>query len=83
MIEFAGQDITHWFDEYTHEPKMAVDAETNMLWYHCPNGRYLHIPPINPRDDWDIEASKTPWWHDETLNIGRLSEKTRKIRIIN
>ena len=62
---------------------MAVDAETNMLWFYCPNGRYLHVPPIKPRSDWDMEESKTPWWHDETLNIGRLSEKTRKIRVIN
>ena len=36
LIEAAGSDISHWFDEFTWEPKMAVDAQTNMLWYFCP-----------------------------------------------
>ena len=42
----AGTDITHWFDPITLEPKRAVCPTTNLYWWHCPNGRYLHIPPI-------------------------------------
>lgn len=62
---------------------MAVDPSTNMLWYYCPMGRYLHIPPLMPDSDWDPTSFKTPWWSDSSLCIGRLSEKTRKIRIFN
>ena len=83
MIQAAGTDITHWFDYDTREPKMSVDTETNILWYHCPNGRYLHIPPIMPDSEWDPQSFKTPWWSDRSLCIGRLSEKTRKIRVFN
>ena len=54
-----------------------------MLWYDCPMGRYLHVPPIFPDSEWDPSSFKTPWWQDESLCIGRLTEKTRKIRIIN
>ena len=83
LIFAAGTDISHWLDEFTSEPRMAVDPNTNMLWYYCPMGRFLHIPPLMPESDWDPSAIKTPWWRDTSLCIGRLTEKTRKIRIIN
>ena len=54
-----------------------------MFWYHCPNGRYLHVPPITPDSDWDTSSFETPWWRDASLRIGQLSQKTRKLRIIN
>ena len=53
LIKAAGQDITHWLDQDTKEPKMAVDPLTNMLWYYCPMGRYLHVPPLMPDSEWD------------------------------
>ena len=53
LIKAAGQDITHWLDFDTKEPKMAVDPQTNMLWYYCPMGRYLHVPPLMPDSEWD------------------------------
>ena len=66
----AGTDITNWFDPITLEPKRAVDRTTNLYWWHCPYGRYLHIPPIEPDSAWDTEAIGTPWWKDESLRIG-------------
>jgi cytochrome b involved in lipid metabolism len=83
IIKAAGQDITHWFDAETHEPRTWVDSKTNMTWYYTPFGRYLHIPPIEPDSSWDPSSFKTPWWKDRTLCIGRLTLKTRKLRIIN
>merc|ERR1711862_750309 len=65
------------------EPKRAVDPKTNLYWWHCPYGRYLHIPPIEPDSAWDTSSFETPWWKDENLRIGQLSLKTRKVRIIN
>ena len=83
LIKAAGTDITHWLDYDTREPKMAVCSVTNVLWFHTPIGRYLHIPPMMPDSAWDPTSFKCPWWRDRALCVGRLSEKTRKIRIIN
>ena len=54
-----------------------------MKWYYCPTGRYLHIPPLMPDSDWDPSSFSIPWWKDQSLCIGDLSDKTRKIRVIN
>ena len=54
-----------------------------MFWWHCPLGRYLHIPPITPDSNWDPESFEVSWWKDESLRIGSLTTKTRKLRIIN
>ena len=54
-----------------------------MTWFYCPTGRYLHIPPIEPDSAWDTTSFTLPWWRDKSLCIGKLSEKTRKLRIIN
>jgi len=63
---------------------MALDPTTGVNWYDCPMGRYLHIPPLMPDSDWDPTSFKTPWWKDtQGLCIGKLSEKTRKIRVFN
>ena len=62
---------------------MAVDPITNINWYYCPMGRFLHIPPLTPDSDWNPKSFKTPWWKDKNLCIGHLTEKTRKIRIFN
>ena len=83
LIAAAGTDITHWLDDETHEPKMAIDQQTGVNWYYCPIGRYLHIPPLMPDSEWDPSSFKEPWWHDRNLCIGHLTEKTRKIRIFN
>lgn len=54
-----------------------------MTWFYCPLGRYLHIPPIEPDSSWDPSSFRTPWWKNKELRIGCLTEKTRKLRIIN
>jgi hypothetical protein len=66
----AGSDITHWFDPLTQEPKRAVDSETNLVWWHTPMGRYLHIPPMVPDSSWDPSSFALPWWKDASLRIG-------------
>ena len=83
LIRAAGTDITHWLDKETGEPKMAIHPLAGMNWFDCPMGRYLHIPPLMPDSTWDPSSFKLPWWRDRSLCIGRLTEKTRKIRIFN
>ena len=83
IYDVAGSDISHWFDPISQEPKRAVNPETNLYWWHCPTGRYLHIPPMIPDSTWDPTSFLLPWWKDVGLRIGQLTEKTRKLRVIN
>ncbi|OMJ67742.1 hypothetical protein SteCoe_35022 [Stentor coeruleus] len=82
IIQAAGSDISHWFDEETGEPKAYIDPVSNMKVVYCPFGRYLHVPPIDPSGYFDT-SFKIPWWKDEKYYIGHLSKKPRKIRLLN
>ncbi|KAJ7552220.1 hypothetical protein O6H91_06G046600 [Diphasiastrum complanatum] len=44
--------------------------------------RFIHIPPNSPRTDWNTSYS-LPWWKDPDYIIGKLSERTRSLRIKN
>ena len=47
-------------------------------------GRYLHIAPTGPDSEWDPSSFTNPWWEDEhRYCIGRLTKRTRQIRLIN
>ena len=67
---------------YLLQIRACVDPETNCVFPHIPMGRFIHIPPRCPRTDWANDFGR-PWWKDESYCIGLLSNKTRKIRIIN
>ena len=81
-MRFAGEDISHWFDRKTNEPKQCVDPETGITTDYVPYGRYVHIPPLEPSSDWATDF-KTPWWKDDKYCVGTLSQKSRKIRVVN
>ncbi|XP_072904832.1 cytochrome b5 domain-containing protein 1 [Hemitrygon akajei] len=82
IIEAAGQDISHWFDEEREDIRIEIDQLTNCKKYHTPRGRFIHIPPPMPQSNW-FNNFGTPWWKDPKYEVGILSEKTRYIRIIN
>ncbi|KAM9827446.1 cytochrome b5 domain-containing protein 1 [Neosynchiropus ocellatus] len=106
ILEFAGKDISSWFDVETKDASIddpsdhhvsyrliyfLVFAEqlqtyihplTNCVSYYTPRGRFLHVPPAGPRSDWATDVSP-PWWKDERYVVGRLTVKTRWIRVIN
>ncbi|XP_064438163.1 chromodomain-helicase-DNA-binding protein 3 isoform X10 [Mirounga angustirostris] len=82
IVEVAGQDISHWFDPKTGDIRKHVDPLTGTLRYRTPRGRFLHVPPQLPRSDWANDFGK-PWWQGVRYEVGRLSARTRNIRIIN
>merc|ERR1719335_1015237 len=49
---------------------------------YCPQGRYVHVPPVTPDSNWynDFEI---PWWRDEKYTVGSLAAATIKIRVLN
>ncbi|XP_048221848.1 cytochrome b5 domain-containing protein 1 [Perognathus longimembris pacificus] len=82
IVEVAGQDISHWFDPTTKDIRKHIDPLTGCLKYRTPRGRFVHVPPQLPRSDWANDFGK-PWWKRTDYQVGRLSPKTRTIRIIN
>ncbi|XP_073903067.1 cytochrome b5 domain-containing protein 1 isoform X3 [Castor canadensis] len=82
IMEVAGQDISHWFDPKTRDIRKHIDPLTGCLRYRIPRGRFVHVPPQLPRSDWANDFGK-PWWKGSNYEVGRLSAKTRNIRIIN
>ena len=45
-------------------------------------GRFVHIPPPFPRSDWANNFG-IPWWKNSHYCVGTLSQRVRKIRVIN
>ncbi|KAI9205356.1 uncharacterized protein BJ171DRAFT_567535 [Polychytrium aggregatum] len=83
ILKFAGKDVSHWFDPQTEDLKTHVNPLTGCVCYYTPWGRFLDVPPALPRSDWRSEPT-IPWWIDkEKYFVGKLSAKTRKIRIVN
>ncbi|XP_047444259.1 cytochrome b5 domain-containing protein 1 [Mugil cephalus] len=82
IMECAGKDISSWFDPKTKDVLKYVDPLTSCVRYYTPRGRFIHIPPTGPRSDWDSDFGE-PWWRDARYEVGRLSAKTRWIRVLN
>ncbi|CAF0812926.1 unnamed protein product [Rotaria sordida] len=70
LIDYAGQDISSWFDEQLHKPRKRIDPHTNES--------VLLIKDLSI-----IETFGTPFWQTKDLLIGRLIEHPRYIRLIH
>ena len=64
------------------QPKQYVDPNTGIQRPYTPHGRYVHIPPPLPTASYATNVG-TAWWNDEQYVVGRLSKKTRVIRVVN
>lgn len=82
ILSNAGKDLTHWFDDKTKDPKTKIDIELGKRVYYTPEGRYLHIPSPMPLGN-DEDIPEIPWWRDPSYIIGKLTQKSRNIRVIN
>ncbi|KAJ3015373.1 Cytochrome b5 domain-containing protein 1 [Thoreauomyces humboldtii] len=87
ILKNAGKDISHWFDKRTGDLKSQTNPLTECETPYTPEGRFLHVPPPFPLSDWSDSVdseSGSPWWLDkDTYCVGRLSQKTRRIRVVN
>ncbi|CBY09436.1 unnamed protein product [Oikopleura dioica] len=82
ILAMAGNDISHWFNQNTGDLKTYVDAEKGIVRYYTPHGDLLHIPPSEPRSDYNNDFGR-PWWKDRRYEVGTLTKKPRKLRIVN
>ena len=83
LIMAAGTDITHWFDETTKDPRTHIDPETEIEVPFVPMGRFLHCPPPEPDAAWSPPPDELPWWKDKQYVLGKLTQKTRKVKLLN
>jgi len=81
IVKCAGTSISHWFRQDTGDVKTYVDPERNITVPYTPQGRFIHVPPLEPSDNYLIVD--TPWWLDPKYVIGKLTQKKRLIRIAN
>jgi hypothetical protein len=70
LIEAAGTSISHWFDEKTVDVKTFVDPERNIVVPYTPYGRFIHVPPPDPRDRTPLVD--LPWWKDDSYKVGKV-----------
>lgn len=82
ILQYAGKDISHWFNAKTKDIRTHVDPVTHCVIAYTPHGRFVHVPPPFPASDWVNDFGR-PWWKDDSYCIGLLSKKTRLIKIVN
>ncbi|KAL0022828.1 hypothetical protein WJX79_005008 [Trebouxia sp. C0005] len=83
LVAAAGTDISHWFDAKTGDIKLFVDPLTNVQSAYCPQGKFIHVAPTEPRSDWNC-GFELPWWKNaDDYRIGRLTGSTCLIRVMN
>lgn len=78
----AGTDISFWFDAAGEEPRTHIDPATNLRVPYTPQGRFPHLPPLEPTSAW-APNFEVPWWRDPAFVVGRLSAAPRRVRIVN
>ncbi|KAJ3357506.1 Cytochrome b5 domain-containing protein 1 [Allomyces javanicus] len=79
----AGRDISHWFDASTGDLRQRIDPATGLRVPVCPDGVPPHVPDVTrPATDWTWDVV-VPWWRDVSAAVGKLSRRTRHVRIVN
>ncbi|KAH3759802.1 Chromodomain-helicase-DNA-binding protein 3 [Pelomyxa schiedti] len=82
LVENAGRDVSHWFDPDTHDLMWYMNPETGSRSVWTPMGRFPHVPPEIPHSQWRNDFD-VPWWANVNLRVGRVSDSTLKICLVN
>ncbi|RYH04823.1 cytochrome b5 domain-containing protein [archaeon] len=70
LLAAAGGSISHWFNEKTHDLKTYMDPMRNIMMPYTPQGRFIHVPPPDPQDKWEVVP--VPWWKESQYIIGKV-----------
>jgi hypothetical protein len=82
LVSAAGTDISHWFTK-DGELKVVYDLKSGLRRYQTPGDLpLLHAPPPHPDAAFDMSFGE-PWWRQKKLVVGNLTQKTRKLRVVN
>ena len=83
IILHAGEDLSHWFDEESGNVKSHMDPVRHIRVPFLPHGRFCHVGPPEPVTTWSTMNDTPAWWENEEFCIGKLSDKTRWVNIVN
>ena len=70
LIAAAGTSISHWFNEKSGDVRTYVDPEKNITLPYTPYGRFIHVPPSDPRDRSPVVS--LPWWRNKDYIVGQV-----------
>ncbi|OWR45508.1 cytochrome b5 domain-containing protein 1 [Danaus plexippus] len=78
ILAYAGKDISHWFkgEEWVHYTH-PITGTTTVYQQHGPGNQQ----PVVPSTRW--RPLTRPWWLDSSNVVGKVTAKTRPIRITN
>ncbi len=76
MLKWAGQDITHFFDPKTKNPKQPDNYLLNLKSKREIEKNQLFHFDLKERDT-------SPWYQNNSLVIGKLTKREIKIKIVN
>lgn len=82
ILDNAGGDISHWFEADTGDVKSHIEEETQLRVPYTPQGRFIHVAPRDPTTEWDSQT-EVPWWKDASYVVGAVTEKARRVRVVN
>lgn len=78
ILAYAGKDVSHWFKEEDWITYMHPIVGSRIPFMR--HGSSFDQPVV-PSTRWRPIAK--PWWLDETIVVGKLTARTRPIRITN
>ena len=67
ILQSAGKDISHWFDEKLNV-KTCIDIKTGIRVIYAPLGRFLGCLV-------EKESDTLPWWKDDKFYLGELTKQ--------
>uniref|UniRef100_A0A8D8YZY8 Cytochrome b5 domain-containing protein 1 n=1 Tax=Cacopsylla melanoneura TaxID=428564 RepID=A0A8D8YZY8_9HEMI len=79
LLEYGGDDISHWFNASTGDIKTMLDLQTGR---RVPVENIPHSEPDQPSSKWKA-LETVPWWKDDRYIIGKLSAKDVFLHIAN
>ena len=82
LLKYAGEALDHMFDRQSGALKSYVSPVTWVREPYCPEGPLPGVEAVAPSSTGSNTQAK-PWWEDETLIVGTLTSRPRRVRIMN
>ena len=89
LTKYAGQNVSHWFKPKGYPLQLRQCSNFNhdgQTEYFLPQGIIPDVIPFEPVTNYAIPGPghrSTEWWNDSTLEVGKLTNKMRKIFVAN
>lgn len=82
IMDYAGRDVSHWFDERSGDLRYRRDTKSGHMKPLCPDGVFVGVPPFAPQSNYN-SGVQMPWWSDMRNVIGLVTVKARSLYVKN